>query len=162
MLLGTAGRPLEGVEVRVVDEEGRVVPPGAPGRIEVRGPTVTPGYLGDPERDPSDWFRAGDFGRIDESGTLTVLGRADDVIVTGGENVHPSQVEAALREFPGVVDVRVYGEADAEWGHVVAVDLVLDRAVVEEVRARARAALPGFMVPKRWRSVDRIDGGWKA
>jgi O-succinylbenzoic acid--CoA ligase len=161
-LLGTAGRPLEGIEVRVVDAEGRAVRPGSPGRIEVRGPAVTPGYLGDPERDPGDWFRTGDLGRLDASGVLTVLGRADDVIVTGGENVHPAQVEAVLRGLPGVVDVRVYGEDDPEWGRAVAADLVLECDILGEVQGRARAALPGFMVPKRWRSVDRIDRGWKA
>lgn len=161
-LLGTAGRPLEGVEIRVVDDEGSAVLPGSAGRIEVRGPTVTPGYLGRPERDPSDWFRTGDIGRIDGSGALTILGRADDVIVTGGENVHPAQVEEVLRSLPGVVDARVYGEADAEWGQVVAADLVLEGDFLGEVQGRARDLLPGFMAPKRWHPVDRIDRDWKA
>jgi O-succinylbenzoic acid--CoA ligase len=160
--LGTAGRPLHGVEVRVAGDDGMPVPPGAAGRIEVRGPTVTPGYVGEEERSPQAWFRTGDLGSLDESGALTVLGRADDVVITGGENVHPARVEAVLRGLPGVVDVRVYGEDDAEWGQVVAADLVLDGDLLGEVQGSARAVLPGFMVPKRWRSVDRIDRGWKA
>jgi O-succinylbenzoic acid--CoA ligase len=160
-LAGTAGRPLDGVEVRVVSHAGVAAAPGEPGRIEVRGPTVTPGYLGEPDRSPRAWFRTGDLGVLGDNGALTVLGRADDVIVTGGENVHPVQVEEVLRGFPGVVDVRVYGEEDEEWGRVVAADIVLDRDLLGEVQARARDALPGFMVPKRWHSVSRIERTWK-
>jgi len=155
--LGTAGRPLDGVEVRVVGDDGTLRGTGEAGRIEVRGPVVAPGYLGDVERGPGEWFRTGDLGFLDAAGRLTVLGRADDVVITGGENVHPARVEAVLRGFPGVVDVLVYGEDDPEWGRVVAADIVLNRDLLEEVQARARVALPGFMVPKRWRSVARID-----
>jgi len=159
--LGTVGRPLDGIDVRVVGPDRLPVPGGAAGRIEVRGPTVTPGYLGEPARDAGEWFRTGDVGMFGDSGALSVLGRADDVIVTGGENVHPAQVEAVVRSIPGVADVRVYGEDDEEWGRVVVADLVVDPDGLGEVQARARAGLPGFMVPKRWRVVDRIERNWK-
>jgi O-succinylbenzoic acid--CoA ligase len=171
--LGSAGRPLDGVEVRVVDADGTSLPAGSEGRIEVRGPVVTPGAWGDEERDPSAWLRtrdlgslddAGrtrDLGSLDDAGNLTVWGRADEVIVTGGENVHPARVEGVLRRIDSVVDVRVYGEPDDEWGRVVVADIVLDRGHLQGVQAEARRVLPGFMVPKRWRRVDRIDRGWK-
>jgi O-succinylbenzoic acid--CoA ligase len=155
--LGTAGRPLGGVEIRIVDADGATLGPESAGRIEVQGPVVSPGYLGEPERDPGEWFRTGDLGSLDSAGRLILLGRADDMIVTGGENVHPAQVEDVLRGIDGVVDVLVYGEDDAEWGRVVAADVVLDRDLLGSVQAAARAALPGHMVPKRWRSVGRIE-----
>lgn len=159
--VGTAGRPLDGVEVRTVGDDGSPRPAGVEGRIEVRGPIVTPGYLGGPERAPGEWLRTGDMGVVDGDGYLTVVGRADDVIVTGGENVHPAHVEAAVRSLPGVVDVRIFGEDDPEWGEVVCAEVVLDGDRLAEVETGARAALPGYMVPKRWRSVERIERGWK-
>ena len=101
--LGTAGRPLTGAAVAVDDD----------GRVRVRGPMVSAGYLGEEPRS-DEWFVTGDLGSIDPEGRLT--GRADAVIVTGGENVHPALVERALRTVAGVVDARVSGEPDAEWG----------------------------------------------
>jgi O-succinylbenzoic acid--CoA ligase len=159
---GTAGKPLGGVEVRIVDAGGRPVPRGATGRIEVRGAVVSPGDLDGPERPPGHWLVTGDLGSLDRDCRLTVAGRADDVIVTGGENVPPGVVEAALRLHPGVRDVRVRGEDDAEWGRVVVADLVLDpRFAVEEVARFARSRLARFQVPKRWNVVERIERTWK-
>jgi O-succinylbenzoic acid--CoA ligase len=160
--LGTAGRALPGVEIRTVADDGSVAPAGAAGRIEVRGPVVMSGYLGEEgRRTPDEWFRTADLGVLDTDGYLTVLGRADEVVVTGGENVHPAQVEAVIRGLDGVVDVSVFGDDDPEWGRVVCADVVLEGDLLEEVAARTRAALPGFMAPKRWRRVERIERGWK-
>jgi len=159
--IGTAGRPLDGVEIRVTGAGGTPAPAGTPGRIEVRGPVVSPGYIGETERNAAEWFRSGDLGMLDADGYLTVLGRADDVIVTGGENVDPRQVEDVLEGLRGVAHVRVYAGDDDEWGRVVCADVVLEGSSLDEVRAAARAALPGFMVPKRWRVVERIERGWK-
>ncbi len=97
--------PLPGVEFRT----------GPDGRIAVRGPQVSPGYLGQPDR-PDPWFVTSDLGEIDDEGALRVLGRADNVIVTGGEKVSPERVEAVLRTHPDVNEVVVVGVADPEWG----------------------------------------------
>lgn len=144
--LGTAGCPIDGAEVRIGEE----------GRIEVRGPMVSPGYLGEPAREPGSWLRSGDLGEIDGGGRLVVLGRADAVIVTGGEKVHPAAVEAALRGIRGVVDARVAGAADPEWGSRVVGEVVLDGVTVEEVAAAARRLLPPSAVPKEWRPVASL------
>ena len=154
---GSVGRPLEGFEVRAVDAAGRALPAGREGSLEVRGPAVSPGYLGEPARAPGAWYRTGDIGWRDADGYLFVAGRADAVIVTGGENVHPEEVEAALREHPGVADARVFGEPDAEWGWRVVAQVApsgLDPAALE---AFARSRLAPHQVPKRWEVVARVE-----
>jgi len=156
---GSAGRPLDGFEVRAVDEAGRATAPGVPGRLEVRGAAVSPGYLGESEREPGDWLRTGDLGFLDADGYLFVLGRADRVIITGGEKVHPARVEAVLREHPSVEDARVWGEEDPEWGRRVAAEVVLAAGAGWEpatLAAHARARLAGYEVPRRWQAVDEI------
>jgi len=156
---GSAGRPLEGFAVRVVDEVGRLLPPGVTGRLEVQGEAVSPGYLGEPEREPGEWLRTGDLGFLDADGHLFVVGRADDVIVTGGEKVHPAAVEAVLRDHPLVADARVFGEEDPEWGQRVVAEVApvpgarLDPAALA---AHARARLAGHQVPRRWVLVGEI------
>lgn len=136
--------PLPGVEVRIE--------PG--GRIAVRGPQVSPGYLGEPDR-AVDWLVTNDLGVIDDDGALRVLGRADAVIVTGGENVHPERVEAELREHPGVRDALVVGIPDPEWGWLVAC-LYTGDAGDADLESWARSRLAPFMVPKRWLRVETI------
>ena len=156
---GSAGRPLEGFEVRAVDAEGRALPPGVEGMLEVRGRAVSPGYLAEPPRAEGSWYRTGDAGRLDADGYLFVAGRADAVIVTGGENVHPEEVEAALRACPGVADVRVFGEPDPEWGRRVVAQVApaeggLDLAALQ---AAARSRLAPHLLPKRWEVVEAVD-----
>lgn len=144
--LGTAGRPLDGAQVRIAES----------GRIEVRGPMLSPGYLGEEPRDPDSWFTTGDLGRVDDAGRLVVLGRADAVIVTGGEKVNPAVVESALRAIGGVVDARVFGVADPEWGRKVVAEVVLDGITLDEVLASARNALRPHEVPREWRPVGSL------
>jgi o-succinylbenzoate---CoA ligase len=150
---GSAGRPIDGADVRVVAAGRRVV--GVEGRIEVRGPVVSPGYVGEEPRAAGSWFVTGDLGIVDTSGRLTVLGRADAVIVTGGENVDPAVVERRLLSHPAVVDVRVFGEADETWGARVVAEAVLDGATGEEVLAWSRAHLTPAETPKEIRVVER-------
>lgn len=145
--LGTAGRPIHGAEVRIAD-----------GRIELRGPMLSPGYLGEVRRPENSWFTTGDLGSIDDQGRLTVLGRADAVIVTGGENVHPAAVERVLCSHPGVVDARVFGMPDEEWGRRVVAEVVLDGITVSEVREWAVSRLTLAQLPKEWRPVERLAG----
>jgi O-succinylbenzoic acid--CoA ligase len=161
---GTVGRPLVGTEVRIVDDEGAQRPAGESGEIVVSGPTVTPGYVGgDGAAFGPDGLRTGDLGYRDEDGRLYVVGRADDVIVTGGENVSAGEVASTLRDHPGVEDAAVVGLDDPEWGERVAALVVTadatgdgDAAGVEELRAFCRERLAGFKVPKTIRAVDAL------
>jgi len=143
--LGTAGRPIAGAEVRIVD-----------GRIEVRGPMVSSGYLAEEPRADGSWFTTGDLGEIDDSGRLIVLGRADAVIVTGGENVHPAEVERVLLSHPGVVEARVFGIPDDEWGRRVVAEVVLEGATAAQLRQWAESRLTTAQLPKEWRPVEGL------
>ncbi|TPQ17305.1 class I adenylate-forming enzyme family protein [Streptomyces sporangiiformans] len=124
----SAGRPAPGVELRVVDEAGSPAPVEAPGEIWVRGPSVASSYWTPTgprsTTDPDGWFHTGDRGRIDAQGRLEVVGRVKDTIITGGENVDPAEVENALTDLPGVVEVAVSGAPDPVWGEVVTAFLV--------------------------------------
>jgi dipeptidyl aminopeptidase/acylaminoacyl peptidase/acyl-CoA synthetase (AMP-forming)/AMP-acid ligase II len=110
-----AGRPLAGAQLRITD-----------GRIEVRGPMLMAGYLGEPALDGGAWFDTGDLGEIDAQGCLHVHARRADLIVTGGENVYPAEVERVLEGCPGVAAAGVFGVPDDTWGQTVAVALVAD------------------------------------
>lgn len=144
-----SGVPLPGVEVAVVD-----------GRIRVRGATLFEGYAGKSSPFTADgWFDTGDLGRLDGEGRLHVAGRADDVIVTGGENVHPLEIEAVLAECPAVEAVAVFGEPDPTWGERVCAAVVSraepgpgaasGRALAEMVGTFAAARLASFKRPRR-------------
>jgi O-succinylbenzoic acid--CoA ligase len=155
--VGTAGTPIAGAELRIT-RDGAEVAPGVEGRIEVRGPMVSAGYLGGERRAPDAWMVTGDLGALDDRGRLTVVGRADALIVTGGENVHPLQVERVLRDCPGVVDAHVFGVPDPEWGRRVVAEVVLESVAVTAVAAWARDRLSPAAVPKEWRVVPRLAG----
>jgi O-succinylbenzoic acid--CoA ligase len=136
--------PLPGIQLRI----------GSDRLIAVRGRQVSPGYLGEPDRtDP--WFVTGDLGELDSDGALRVLGRADTVIVTGGENVDPARVEATLREHTAIDDALLVGLPDDHWGSVVAC-LYVGEVSAGEAGLWLGQRLPVFMVPKRWLAVDRI------
>lgn len=137
---------LDGIDARTVD-----------GVLELRGDVLFSGYEpGGPSQAPSDWFRTGDLARLD-GGCLEVEGRADDVIVTGGENVHPSEVESALLEHPSVREACVVGVDDERWGQVVAAAVVVKGSVGEvDLDGFLRSRLAGFRVPRRWRFVDEL------
>ena len=138
---------VDGVELRIVDEQGVVVGPGVPGFIEVKGPTVTvPG-----------WLATKDLGTLDELGRLTVLSRRVDLIISGGENVYPLEIEAAMRELPAVADVCVVPKADAHWGQVP-VAFVVERSPVSDQALTdfARSRLAGFKVPKAWKRLKEL------
>ncbi len=158
---GTVGRPLRVTDVTLVDESGDPVGVGDVGELVVDGPTVTPGYLDAGQTSAAfgeRGFETGDLGRRDEEGRLWVVGRVDDRIVTGGENVQPAVVAAAVRELVGVTDVAVLGLPDEEWGERVAAlvasaDGSLDPATV---RSHCRDELAEFEVPKTVRVVDSL------
>lgn len=141
--------------------DGRVVPiPGAEistagGRILVRGPMVFKGYVGETERTADGWFATGDAGAIGSDGTLEVFGRADDVIISGGENIHPSEVEAVISEHPGVSGIAVFGQPHPTWG-VAVVAVYEGDAAPGELERHARYRLAGFKIPQRWVKVDTL------
>jgi o-succinylbenzoate---CoA ligase len=142
--------PLPGVDVRIVDCE-----------IEIRGPMLFDGYLGDEPGmafTADGWFATGDLGSIDDEGRLHVVGRRSDLILSGGENVYPAEVEAVLSGLPGVRAACVFGVPDAEWGERVAVALVMDPGLgVERARSACRAAAGSLASFKRPRWVAVFD-----
>lgn len=161
------GLALPGVSVRIVDADvpGRDAPPGMPGPIEIAGPMLLRAYRSDtPDGtdpvDPKGWYRTGDLGSIDESGILSVDGRADDVINTGGEKVWPATVEAILERDDRVSEAAVVGVADRDWGQrVVAVVVPADPAApppLEPLRDLVRTQLPSYCAPKELVVVDSL------
>lgn len=160
---GSAGRPLFTTEIRIEDDEGQAARPGQPGEIVVRGPTVTPGYLNnlDATRHAlgDGWLHTGDIGCLDADGYLFVLDRRDDLIISGGENVYPAEVEEVLRSHPAVRDAAVVGLADERWGQRVAAAIVA-RAAPEldedELLAFCRNRLAAYKVPAHLRVVDEL------
>jgi len=129
--LGSAGKPLLGTEIALSGPNGPrpngPVPADGVGEILVRGPTVSPGYLNpaDNVRREDGWLRTGDLGRLDAEGFLYVMGRGDDMIITGGENVYPVEVEAVLQAHPAVAEACVFGVPDPRWGQAVAASVRL-------------------------------------
>lgn len=136
--------PLPGVAIRIEPD----------GRIAVAGDQVSPGYLGEPDREDR-WLVTNDLGEIGSDGTLRVLGRADAVIVTGGENVDPARVETELRRHPDAGEVVVVGVPDPEWGMVVSC-LYTGEGDAGDLASWLGERIPGPAVPKRWRRVERI------
>jgi fatty-acyl-CoA synthase len=123
--LGSVGRPLPSLEVEIRDAQGVVCLPGVPGEIYVRGEQVAGEYLGRSSALVDGWFPTNDGGHLDEEGFLFVEGRLDDVIVRGGENLSPGEIEGVLRAHPAVADVAVIGAPDTEWGEKVVAAVVL-------------------------------------
>ncbi len=161
-LTSSIGRPLSDVEVRIVDEEGRALPPGEVGEIIARGPRVMVGYWKDEQKTaqvmtPDGWLRTSDMGWMDEEGYIYLAGRADDMIIRGGENISPDEVEEVLHSHPKVEEAAVIGVPDAEWGQQPRAVVVLRRgeaATPEEIIEYCRSKLSGF---KRPRSVVFVD-----
>ncbi|MCB0918778.1 MAG: AMP-binding protein [Actinobacteria bacterium] len=128
----TAGRPLPGVEVAVLDPEGVPVPVGESGQVWVGSAATFGGYLDGGDKDRREGLVAtGDLGYFNESGLLFIQGRADDLIISGGENVHPAEVEVIIRDHPDVQDVAAVGRADEEFGQAVVAHVVPDPAVAD-------------------------------
>ena len=158
--LGAVGKALYPNAIRVARDDGADARPGEPGEILVRGPVVTAGYAGRPDDTrralAGGWLHTGDVGTLDADGYLHVLDRRDDLIVTGGENVYPAEVEAVLLAHPAVAEAGVVGVPDARWGaRVVAVVRPRDGAPADEaaLRAHCRARLGAFKVPAEVRVV---------
>lgn len=118
------------------------------GRIRIRGPQIMAGYLGEISRNPANWFTTSDLGKIDQNQRLTVTGRADDMLISGGCNVHPSQIESCLAACPGIHDVAVTALPDPVWGDLV-VALVVGTCNSDEITRWSKQRLPSAALPRR-------------
>lgn len=161
---GTVGPPLPGVDVRITDDEGSVLGTGEVGHLQVRGPNVFIGYWKMPDRSADEftadgYFNTGDNGRIDADGYVSIVGRAKDVVITGGLNVYPKEVETFIDRQAGVSESAVIGVPHTDFGEaVVALVVTEDGHSLSEadIIERAKAALAGFKVPKRVILVDEL------
>jgi acyl-CoA synthetase (AMP-forming)/AMP-acid ligase II len=149
--LGSVGKPLPSVEIEVRDEDGKQLGPFEPGEIYVRGPQVSGEYDGRSVLDADGWFPTRDAGYLDDDGYLFLSGRADDVIVRGGENISPGEIEDLLHQHPAIADTAAVGKPSEEWGEVVALTVVVatGQSITEdEIRSHIREHLRSSRVPE--------------
>lgn len=149
LVAGRVGLPLAGYQVMI----------GEAGRIRVRGPAVMRGYANVAgvagQGLTEGWFETGDLGRLDSQGCLTVVGRADDLLISGGKNIHPAEVEERLLQCPGVNEIGVAGRTDPVWG-VILVALFNGEVTVEALNQWARQQLPGHLRPREFIRIDKL------
>jgi malonyl-CoA/methylmalonyl-CoA synthetase len=161
---GTVGFPLPGVQLRVRDDKGLVAPRGEMGGIEVKGPNVFAGYWRMPDKTREEftedgWFKTGDVGKFDEDGYVVIVGRLKDLIITGGYNVYPAEIEGHLNEIDGVAESAVIGVPHRDFGEAVVAVVVpepgrsLDAA---SLLAALKDRIAGFKVPKQLFVVNEL------
>ncbi len=160
--VATVGRILPHLEVKIVDEQGRIVPRGQSGELLTRGYCVMRGYWGDAERtaesiDAAGWMHSGDLATIDEQGYCRIVGRSKDMIIRGGENIFPVEIEQFLFRHPKIRDVQVIGVPDGKYGEEVCACVVLrpgEQASADEIRDFCRGEIAHFKVPRYVRFLD--------
>ena len=160
--VGTVGRPLPNTEIKVIDEHGRIVPRGEPGELCTRGYNVMRGYWGDPERTAKDiddarWIRTGDIATMDENNYVRIVGRSKDMLIRGGENIYPREIEEFLYTNPKVEQAEVVGVPDPKFGEEVAAWIKLregQTASEAEIREYCKGRLAHFKIPRYIRFVD--------
>jgi malonyl-CoA/methylmalonyl-CoA synthetase len=161
---GSVGHPLPDVDVRVAADDGTVCPAGVVGGVEVRGPNVFGGYWARPglavtEFTADGFFRTGDLGHFDADGYLHIVGRSKDLIISGGLNIYPKEIEAVLDDLDGVAESAVIGISDPDFGEAVVAVVVAEPGCVidaEALRAACRERLAGFKVPRTVHVVDDL------
>jgi malonyl-CoA/methylmalonyl-CoA synthetase len=161
---GTVGFPLPGVELRVRGDDGQELAAGEIGNIQVRGPNVFKGYWKMPAKTREEftddgWFKTGDVGKIDARGYVTIVGRSKDLIISGGYNVYPAEIEGYINEMPGVAESALVGVPHPDFGEVgVAVVILKPGASIdgEQIVARLKSQLANFKIPKRCFVVDQL------
>jgi long-chain acyl-CoA synthetase len=148
------------VEVRVADATGQVLPPGDAGEILVRGDPVMAGYWKNPQATAAalrdGWLWTGDIGSFDHDGFLTLKDRSKDVIISGGSNIYPREVEEVLLKHPAVCEVSVIGRRDAQWGEVVVAFVVGDSVAPSALDALCLEHMARFKRPREYRFVDSL------
>ncbi|WP_433622236.1 AMP-binding protein [Nocardia sp. CA-120079] len=163
--LGSAGIPMPYTRISVVDPATNTpVEAGISGEVVVSGPNVTLGYWNNPDAtaaafDADGWFHTGDIGYLDTDGYLYIVDRLKDMIITGGENVYPAEVERALADLPGLLDVAVVGTADPQWGETVVAVISCDEGAepsLDEVRDHAAAKLARYKIPRHVKLVKAV------
>jgi len=161
---GTVGPALPGVQLRVVDDQGLAVSAGAIGGIQVKGPNVFKGYWRMPEKTAEEfttdlWFKTGDVGSIDAGGCVTIVGRSKDLIISGGYNVYPAEIEALINELPDVAESAVVGVPHPDFGEAVVALIVPKPGAAPDadgVVAALRSRIANFKVPKAAFVVDEL------
>ncbi len=159
--VGSTGMPYFGIDVRVVDKAGNPVPPGIPGEVVTRGPHLISGYWNRPEATAEaireGWFHTGDIAEVDDEGFIYIKDRSKDMVISGGENVYPAEVEDVLSGHSGVREVGVIGQPSAKWGESVCAVIVRgddwkgdDELLVQELKALAQTRLARFKQPKSY------------
>ncbi|MEA3028525.1 MAG: hypothetical protein QOF91_3810 [Alphaproteobacteria bacterium] len=161
--LGSAGHPLLGTEIEIVDDHRMPLPAGAHGEVRVRGASVCTGYYNNEEANRAafidGWYHSGDLGYLDEDGYLFIVGRKKDIVKTGGINVAPREIEDVILSFPEVADVAVIGVPDEKWGESIKALIVLKlgrRLSEEEVAKRCAVELSRYKVPKVIEFLDNL------
>ncbi len=163
-LTSSIGKPLPDVEIKIIDEEGKPLPASGVGEILARGPRIMGGYWKDEQKTSQvmtadGWLRTGDMGWMDEEGYIYLAGRADDMIIRGGENISPEEVEDVLRSHPKVDDAAVIGVSDPEWGQEPRAVVVLKEGAsgtAEEIIEYCRSRLAGFKRPRSILFVETL------
>jgi len=161
---GTVGFPLPGVSLRVQDDAGQPVPVGEIGGIQVKGPNVFKGYWRMPEKTKEEftadgYFKTGDVGKIDERGYVTIVGRSKDLIISGGYNVYPAEIEGYINELPGVAESAVVGVPHPDFGEVGVAVVVRQSGMAldpDHIIAKLKSQLANFKIPKRCFVVDEL------
>jgi acyl-CoA synthetase (AMP-forming)/AMP-acid ligase II len=158
-VLASVGYARSGVEVAVLRDDGSPAAPGEVGEIVCRGDVVMAGYWNNPDATAAavkdGWLYTGDMGSFDNRGYLTLRDRSKDVVISGGSNIYPREVEEALLEHPGVTEAGVVGTPDPEWGEVV-VAFIVGSASAAELDAHLLQRIARFKRPKRYEFVDEL------
>jgi fatty-acyl-CoA synthase len=160
--VGTVGRIHPHVEVKIVDGEGRIVPPGVPGELCTRGYSVMRGYWNDAERtaeaiDAARWMHTGDLATLDAEGYCNIVGRIKDMVIRGGENIYPREIEEFLYRHPKVQDVQVIGVPDDKYGEELCAWILPkpgERPTAEEIRAFCQGQIAHYKIPRYVKFVD--------
>ncbi|MCK5273585.1 MAG: AMP-binding protein, partial [Alphaproteobacteria bacterium] len=160
--VGTVGRVQPHIEVKITNEDGKVVPPGTPGELCTRGYSVMLGYWGDEEKtaeaiDDAGWMHTGDLANIDEEGYCNIVGRIKDMLIRGGENIYPREIEEFLYRHPDIEDVQIFGVPDRKYGEEICAWVKLREgasASPEDIRAFCEGQIAHYKIPRYVKFVD--------
>jgi acyl-CoA synthetase (AMP-forming)/AMP-acid ligase II len=164
--LSSAGRPAVGVQIRIVNGDGQDVPIGEPGEVWIRGENLMSGYWADAEATrqvfSDGWYRSGDIGQLSPSGFMSIVGREREMLISGGLNVYPAEVEAVLHRHDGISEAAVFGIPDQMWGEVVTAAIVTRSGCTpseEDIVRHCKDSLAGYKLPRRIIFVDVLPKG---